>query len=528
MATLIESRDSSQDPTPCAPRELEIKLVGPHDVLARAMRSPVFKQRTRGKVITRMLHSVYFDTPDGALQRQGVGLRLRKQGRKWIQTIKRERSVSAGLHDRDELEHEVSLRWPSFTLLDGSVFQDTFKDLELRKLIQPVFTTEFRRSQRMFKASDGALIEIAFDRGQILANGSVPICEIELELKHGDAASLFALASELCTQFPIRLENRSKAERGYALLNAEAAQPTRARAIILDPGMTPSEAFVAIASECLRHLQANEEGMLHADDPEYIHQARVALRRLRAAISLFRTAIPKASLEQQNGALRKLGQTLGVARDWDVFSLETLPALPSDLTNEAGIGALIAESDAKRKVADECARRYISDASYTLALLDIAATFYRQPWMAVEDSAAVEARALPLVEFARKVLSKSWRSAAKRAESIDLKQPVSLHPLRIELKKLRYGGEFFSSLFARKTTRQFLKLLSEIQDHLGHINDATTVVRMADALRQDCREPDTREALGALRGYFAAQVGAEIAPAMKAWKRLKQTDTFWP
>ncbi len=514
-------------PAPAAPRELEIKLVAPREVLERALRAPLLRQRVRGKAVTRLLHSVYFDTPDGALRRQGIGLRLRKQGRKWIQTLKRERLVSIGLHDRDEFESVVSLRWPSFEPLAGSAFQETFDDLELRKLIQPVFTTEFRRSTRMIEWNDASLIEAAFDRGQILANASSPICEMELELKQGDPNALFALATELCTQFPLRLENRSKAERGYALMQAEAAQPGRARPIALEPHITPSEAFMAIVSECLRHLQSNEEGLIQGDDPEYLHQARVALRRLRAALSLFRAMIPEAAMERQNSALRKLGQTLGVARDWDVFRLETLPALPAGLTGEAGIEGLISESDARRKEAVRFAQGYVSDPAYTLALLDFAAALYRQPWMSTEDPDAIHVRSSPVIEFARRVIGKRWRAALKRGARIDAAQPVSLHPLRIELKKLRYGGEFFASLFPKKTTKKFLNLLSEIQDHLGRINDAAQVVRMTDTLRQDCREPDTREALGALRGYFAAQVHAEIAPALKAWKRLKQAEPFW-
>ena len=514
-------------PAPSAPRELEIKLVGPREVLERAMRSPILRLRMHGKSLTRRLHSVYFDTPDGALQRLGIGLRLRKQGRKWVQTIKREHTVSAGLHDREEFESVLSLRWPSFAPLAGSAFEETFDDLELRKLLQPVFITEFHRSTRIIEWKDASLIEVAFDRGQILANEAAPICEIELELEQGDPGALFALATELCAQFPVRLENRSKAERGYALMKGDAAQPGRARPIALEPHITPGEAFIAIAGECMRHLQSNEEGLIRGEDPEYLHQARVALRRLRVALGVFRALIPDGALERQDSAMRKLGQTLGVARDWEVFSLETLPALPAGLTSDAGTRALIAESGTRRKNARRFAQRCVSDPSYTLALLDFAAALYRQPWMTTEDPQVIQARSLPVIEFACQVLSKRWRAALKRGAGIDATQAASLHPLRIELKKLRYGGEFFITLFPKKSAKKFLKLLAGIQDHLGRINDAATVVRITDTLRQDCQEPDAREALGALRGYLAAQARAEIEPALKAWKRQKRAEPFW-
>ncbi|MSQ60297.1 MAG: CYTH domain-containing protein [Betaproteobacteria bacterium] len=240
-------------PPPSTPRELEIKLAGPQDLLERVLRSPLLRKRTQSRSTTRLLHNVYFDTPNSALRSQGIGLRLRKQGRKWIQTIKRERAVGAGLHDRGEFESAVSLRLPSFAALEGSGFQDTFAYLELRELLQPVFTTEFRRSTRTVGWGE-VLIEVAFDRGHILAGEVAPLCDLELELKHGEPGALFMLATELCSRFPLRLENRSKAERGYALMSGEAAQPRRAHPASLDPRMKPCEAFSAIVNECLCHL----------------------------------------------------------------------------------------------------------------------------------------------------------------------------------------------------------------------------------------------------------------------------------
>lgn len=256
-----------------------------------------------------------------------------------------------------------------------------------------------------------------------------------------------------------------------------------------------------------------------------MHQARVALRRLRAAWSVFRVLVPEPGMGSQKAEMRKLASILGVARDWDVFRLETLPALPESLTSDAGTKALIAESDTKRKEARDLAQHYVAAPGYTLALLDIARAFYRQSWSG--NPATLEARSLPLTEFASRVMSKRWRAALKRGAVTGTVEPASLHPLRIELKKLRYGGEFFAALFPRKATKKFLKLLSDIQDHLGRINDATTVVRVASALREDCREPDTREALGAVLGYFTAQARAETLPALKAWKRMKQAEPFW-
>ena len=147
--------------------------------------------------------------------------------------------------------------------------------------------------------------------------------------------------------------------------------------------------------------------------------------------------------------------------------------------------------------------------------------------MANGEPELIAARDAPLVEFARRVLAKRWKAAAKRAAQVDPAQSVTLHPLRIELKKLRYGSEFFASLFAKKSTKKFVELLSEIQDQLGRINDATAALRLSDTLRQECAEVDVREALGALRGVCATRLSCEIKPILKAWKGLKQADLYW-
>lgn len=522
--TTAASRHQAPEP---APRELEIKLIGTAEDLTRAMRSSEFRRHSVSRVSTRLLESVYFDTPDKRLRQSGLGLRLRKHGKNWIQTVKRERSVHGGIHDRDEYEHVVTMRWPNFTALIGSAVESAFEDPQTRTLIAPVFSTEFRRSTRLLTIGNDTAIEVAFDQGQILAGTSLPLCELELELKRGDVEALFDLVRWLCANFPLRLENRSKAERGYALLDHATEQPVRAGAVTLDAQALPDDAFVTIASSCLAHLQANEAGLLKGEDPEYLHQARVAIRRLRAALSLFGTVISKAALEPQRAAIKELGAALGLARDWDVFRTQLLPSLPVSISEMKGFASLLKAADTQRALEGEKARRYVANPHYTLSLLDFAATLHRRPW--AERSAPSEAPAptLDLTSFAGKTLRKRWRGARRYAAHVDPAQPSTLHPLRIDLKKLRYGAEFMMSLFPRTSVIRFLDRLGEIQDHLGRVNDAAAVAAMVDALRTTCADGDAREALGAVAGYFTARAEFEVPRTLKAWKRLKHSEPFW-
>ena len=197
----------------------------------------------------------------------------------------------------------------------------------------PCVNTSCRCSRRVFsrtawllRGKGGAQIEVALDVGAVVAGErSQPICEIELELKSGQPDALFALALEWAAAFDCLPFDISKAERGVRLAHGVEAAPVKSVPLALDDGMGVEEGFAAIVQACLAQFQANLPGVLASGDIEYVHQARVALRRLRAALRLFRDAcvLPPDLLE----SLRALAAALGPARDWDVLCSETLPAI---------------------------------------------------------------------------------------------------------------------------------------------------------------------------------------------------------
>src|SRR5262245_20680366 len=130
-------------------------------------------------------------------------------------------------------------------------------------------------------------IELTVDKGKIEAGRqSTPLCELELGLKRGESAELFKLARVLAEEVPVQLAVKSQAERGYALVAGEEPQAVTAAPVALTPDWSRQAACKAIARACLRQLVANTPATLRGD-PEGVHQMRVALRRLRAAISLF-------------------------------------------------------------------------------------------------------------------------------------------------------------------------------------------------------------------------------------------------
>src|SRR5512134_61521 len=320
------------------PQEVELKLRLPPEALARLRRLSLPGAAPVARAVSERLHSIYFDTPELALRRAGLALRLRRAGRRWVQTLKGGGSAEAGLHRRSEWEGAVPgpeldlsrLRAPEAALLHQP---------EVREALRPVFITEFRRRRRLLRFEGGDTVEFCVDRGEVRTeHAALPICEIELELKSGSPQRLFDLGFTLARELPVRLESASKAERGYALAQAEPPAPRKAGTVELAPETSVNEAFKAIVRSCLTQLQANEDGMLEGRDPEYLHQMRVALRRLRSALGMFRAVLSREALEPPAQELKWLAAGLGPARDWDVFMGETLPrvAAPSGAAGMEG------------------------------------------------------------------------------------------------------------------------------------------------------------------------------------------------
>ena len=292
--------------------------------------------------------------------------------------------------------------------------------------------------------------------------------------------------------------------------------------------MAVSEAFRAVVFACLGHLQANERGLLESDDPEYLHQARVALRRLRSAFTVFARAFPRAGLEEVLTELRWLGGYLGPARDWDVFAVETLPALMAALPGDPNLHALLKRTTELRAAADASARAAVASRRYTKALLSLIALFYRRPWESIADKAAAAERARPLLQFAASVLARRQRKILKRGRDLAALDATALHALRIDIKKARYAAEFFSSLYDEEAVHDYTTALARLQSLLGGLNDATTVERLCEEVRS-VPETDSAllEAIGLARGWALATARAHLELLAAAWEAFRQVKKFW-
>ena len=472
---------------------------------------------------SRRVFSAYYDTADYRLQRAGVALRLRREGKRWIQTIKSAGNAAAGLHRRNEHETEVAAQLLSFPAMIEAGFGKLIAERKTREALQVAFTTDFKRSSTSIRPSVGTIIEVSLDRGAIVANEQrEPICEIELELKAGDTDALFDLALEIARDLPVRLDNRSKAQRGYALAAHIEPAPVKASTPPLSADMTLDDAFVAIAFHSLAHLQDNEIGLLAGRDPEYLHQARIALRRLRSVFRLFDAVIPKSHFSQALDGLKQVARLLGEARDLDVFAVETLSHTGS--AQHTGVAALRQRTQDSRQRAGRAVRAAMTAPEYTVLLLRLARSLAAGQWRR-ETGRAANAN-MTLLRFATKLVSHRYARVKRRHRHIGQLGFAELHRLRIRVKRLRYAIEFFLPLFAGDKAKGALQTLVDLQALLGRLNDDVTAWKLLDDLASEDASMDYQQAVGFVRGWCAHDVQQCCNRLHAAWKQFDESQPW--
>lgn len=507
------------------PAEVELKFALDPRIAAKVARLPRLQGVATGKVATRTLTSLYFDTPEGSLWNSQMTLRLRRGGRRWVQTLKGEGVQAGGLHTREESEHVVSV---------GTLDPDSIDDPALRKKVRkwlaggelaPRFITTMRRTTWLLDTADGGVVECALDRGRVTTpdgRRSAPLCELELELKAGPPSALFALAREFAQSLPLALEERSKAERGYALWRRETwTQPAKAAPLSLPAHATVGDAMALIVGHGLNHLQRNWRAAQSTAryNLEHVHQMRVATRRLRTAFTLFARADGTLKTHPLVAELRWLAGLLGEARNWDVLLQDTFPKLRSAFPDETALGKLQRKAGVRRQQARLAVRAALHSPRYfalVLSLSEFTVTAGDHP--ALADRAAT---------FAAVVLARYDRRLRKRARHIDAASAPERHLVRIAAKKVRYAAEFFGSLFSQRKLDVFLRRLSALQDALGLLNDMATARELLSELAPGA-DARTQHALTLCTGWSKGVEDGRSADLARRWKNVKAADRFWP
>ncbi|MGQ9898591.1 MAG: CYTH and CHAD domain-containing protein [Acidobacteriota bacterium] len=501
--------DAPEAVATAAPVEIEIKMALLPKVLPRFRRHFFVRRAARSRA---KLYTLYLDTPDAALLRRGVVLRLRRSKGRWQQTLKAATGGGGLLAKRPEWETPVSDKRLKLELLPPEARLLLPPDAVAK--LAPCFETEVWRDTWQLN-HDGALIEVALDRGEVRAGAQVcQIAEVELELKSGNLASLFDVAERLAADLPFHLETRSKAQRGYQLAGLWPCVPVKASLPQLLLDAPASTSFGQIVRSCMHQFETNLPGLLDTTDPnpEFIHQMRVALRRLRAAIGLLR--FMGYAAPAWIGELKWLMGELAAARDWDVLVTETLPRVQAHLPQPDRLAGLLEAAEAQRRAANNRARAALMS-SRVVPL-----------WLKLErELALLPVSSVTTADWSRIVLRRRYRQLVRLGEQLRDLDATARHAMRIAAKKLRYSAEFFA-VWHPKAARRFTRHLADVQDVLGVLNDAAVTARLLAELAM-AGDAARYEAIGLVTGFLACEQVHYLAKLEQLWHEFHDIPPYW-
>lgn len=498
--------------------ETELKLALAPAAIPALLAHPLLA--TAPPRLTRLANT-YYDTPDLALLARRFAIRLRRDGRRRLVTVKGEARAPGGLSRRAEWETEVPGDALSFDHVDAPELRSELT--ALLPTLTPVFSTDFRR--HTWRVQRGvSTIEVAFDRGRIEAvpAGRDPgqavreaICEVELELLEGQDDDLLALAEALAATLPLLPAPASKAERGYRLYRQEHPGPVKLRNGATSLPASAQDAFCDYAFACLENFNRNVAGFLAAmaapgatrspPAPEFIHQARVALRRLRSALELFAAALPDDYVARWQSSLADLADALSPARDWQVLAHDTWPQFRALLPPRQAT-ALARRLAAQERQALATVRSTLADPATTRLTLGLLRTT-----LTLAAPGNNTPRPLPLPHLARRVIRRAVKQVERRVARLnhDLAGANSPNPeayardwhrLRIAIKRLRYGLDVLRPLLRDKDVQCWIDHLLPLQDALGALNDSAVGITRLRALSDTSNDPLTAPAIAWLDG----------------------------
>ncbi|CAM4262355.1 CYTH and CHAD domain-containing protein [Acinetobacter pragensis] len=480
--------------------EIELKFQIPPSKL-KALRLAFLRQQPEDL----HLHAKYFDTAHLDLQQHQISLRQRKENKIWIQTLK------APKNSIERIEIETELGEPEPSAIDLRPYTQHKK---IQQLLKPVlqshdplslqFETHILR-QRFLHLQNSSQVELSLDLGKIIAaEQNLEVHEIEFELKEGNIHDLIQAIQPWLKKYQIWLDSQSKAVKGQLLQQIKSAPAVQYQSVLkLKPHADSISALQQMISNCLEHLLPNSSAIaLEQYDAGHVHQARVAIRRLRSAFKSFQSPqIAHAEIWQEQ--LAELFRQLGNTRDRDALAESLIPQL-----KQAGspLTELPAQSSAEQIQISAVFRA----PSTTRLLLEL-----------IEFANSEQAQGKSLKKHIHQQLNKMHRQICQAESAFVQMQASEKHQVRKRVKRMRYSVEFVSSLYPQSEIKQYLKALKPLQENLGRFNDLC----VAHALFEQsiALQPKAWFVLG----WIASEQKHIELTIKKNLQRFKQVQRFW-
>jgi len=482
---------------------MELELAADMQAVAGLSRMKALTACRDGRPRTQSVKIVWHDDPDRALLAEGL-------------TLAEQRGVR-----RVERVYPGAETW-----LPAQPVPVVADPAELPSPLAPLAAFEGRQTASVHRFGDQS-VTVTIAKGVLRSvTAEQPVARIWLS---GEDQAVRAAAALIAGAGLVAVPTASLAAEGIALATGRPVARRHEGVPMLPAGATG-------VIEALRHIMGHLIDVILAYAPlaerpdsegtEAVHQMRVAVRRARSAVSIFRTAVTDGALDAVGDRLKDLGARLGPTRDWDVFTDETIPALREALPDDERLARLGVAASRRRLACRKALADYLGGPAFRLLGIELA-------WFAsaaISDAPPVVSEIAAtdpptLVAFAGPVLQHRWKklvSLGKRIEELDV---PALHGVRLRAKRARYATEMFSTLHQGKAANRFIRRLTVLQQRLGVLNDGA----VATHLLAELGGPSGRHAYaaGVVVGFLAARA-ARIRPRIvKAFERFRRQPAFW-
>ena len=390
--------------------------------------------------------------------------------------------------------------------------------------LAPLAAFEGRRSISVHRIG-ASQVAVTVEKGILRAvTAERPVARVVLS---GDDLAVHEAAALIAASVPATVPTASFAAQGIALATGARPPPRHEGAPVLPDGTVGVlDALTHILGHLTDVILANA-GQAN-NGPAAVHQMRVAVRRARSALSVFRDAVPPGTLDKIRDGLKALGLRLGPTRDWDVFANETAPLLQQALPGDERLERLISAASRRRLECRKALMAYLSSVEFRLFCIELAWFVAAGAWRSPADAPTQQQEAtepVTLAAFVSDVLQHRWKkliSVGKRMEDLDI---PALHGVRLRAKHARYAAEMFSTLHHGKAASRFIRRLSVLQQRLGVLNDGA----VATHLLQELGGPGGRHgyATGVITGFMAARAEKIRPRILEAFERFRRQPSYW-
>ena len=421
----------------------------------------------------------YMDTPDWRIHRAGYSLRIRRERGVAQATLKSFSPPSEGLRRRREVSETLPSEDPEELRRSEGPLGQRIRAVVGGTSLGPLFEVRTRRRAFDLTLDGAAAGEVVLDETTIpVGNGSTParLKRVEVEVQEPFMETVSGFVEAMRDECGLRPASLSKYETALLSRGLQPDRPLELGPTLIDPTLSVGEVAFAVMRRHFEAFMAKEPGTRLGEDPEELHDMRVANRRLRAAIAMFRTALPVRAVPIRE-ELRWVAQALGVVRDLDVQVEQLDSWSKTDLVEDPHALRAIRDLLERDRAQARIELLKVLDSPRYARLLGRMSRFLRAG--PLRHSPASRAR---IAGAGSTLLRRRYRAVTKAGDGIgEGASAADYHRVRIRSKRLRYALEFLAEVYPGKTERLTRRLVA-LQGLLGMQQDADVAVRRLRAL----------------------------------------------